>query len=332
MKAYKGFKNNMTCRGFQYEEGKEYHEERALCCDTGFHACEYPLDCFKYYEPADSVYHEVEQTGDIDKSEGDSKVASTEIKIGAKIGIPGLVQAAIEYTSKRCEKKAENHNTGYRGASSNTGDRGASSNTGDWGASSNTGYRGASSNTGDWGASSNTGYWGASSNTGNCGASSNTGNCGASSNTGNWGASSNTGNCGASSNTGNCGASSNTGNCGASSNTGNCGASSNTGNWGASSNTGYRGASSNTGNCGASFSTGEESTSYAGCVNSVAAALGLNAKAKGVKGAYIICAEFETDNDGNYRIKGIQLHQVDGEKIKEETYYQLIDGVMTEVD
>ena len=105
MKAYKGFKNDMTCRDFQYEEGKEYHEERALCCDTGFHACEYPLDCFKYYEPADSVYHEVEQTGDIDKSEGDSKVASTEIKIGAKIGIPGLVQAAIEYTSKRCEKK-----------------------------------------------------------------------------------------------------------------------------------------------------------------------------------------------------------------------------------
>ena len=233
MKAYKGFKNDMTCRDFQYEEGKEYHEERALCCDTGFHACEYPLNCFKYYEPADSVYHEVEQTGDIDKSECDSKVASTEIKIGAKIGIPGLVQAAIEYTSKRCEKKAENHNTGYRGASSNTG---------------------------------------------------------------------------------------------------NCGASSNTGDWGASSNTGYRGASSNTGNCGASFSTGEESTSYAGCVNSVAAALGLNAKAKGVKGAYIICAEFETDNDGNYRIKGIQLHQVDGEKIKEETYYQLIDGVMTEVD
>ena len=287
MKAYKGFKNDMTCRDFQYEEGKEYHEERALCCDTGFHACEYPLDCFKYYEPADSVYHEVEQTGDIDKSECDSKVASTEIKIGAKIGIPGLVQAAIEYTSKRCEKKAENHNTGYRGASSNTGD------------------------------------WGASSNTGNCGASSNTGNCGASSNTGYRGASSNTGNCGASSNTGNRGASSNTGN---------RGASSNTGDWGASSNTGYRGASSNTGNCGASFSTGEESTSYAGCVNSVAAALGLNAKAKGVKGAYIICAEFETDNDGNYRIKGIQLHQVDGEKIKEETYYQLIDGVMTEVD
>ena len=314
MKAYKGFKNDMTCRGFQYEEGKEYHEERAECCDTGFHACEYPLDCFKYYEPADSVYHEVEQTGDIDKSEGDSKVASTEIKIGAKIGIPGLVQAAIEYTSKRCEKKAENHNTGNRGASSNTGNRGASSNTGNFGASSNTGDCGASSNTGDFGASSNTGYRGASSNTGNCGASSNTGDFGASSNTGY------------------CGASSNTGNRGASSNTGYCGASSNTGDFGASSNTGYCGASSNTGNCGASFSTGEESTSYAGCVNSVAAALGLNAKAKGVKGAYIICAEFETDNDGNYRIKGIQLHQVDGEKIKEETYYQLIDGVMTEVD
>ena len=149
MKAYKGFKNDMTCRGFRYEEGKEYHEERAECCDTGFHACEYPLDCFRYYEPADSVYHEVEQTGDIDKSDEDSKVASTEIKIGAKIGIPGLVQAAIEYTSKRCEKKAENRNTGDCGASSNTGDCGASSNTGNCGASSNTGDCGASSNTGD---------------------------------------------------------------------------------------------------------------------------------------------------------------------------------------
>ena len=43
MKAYKGFNRNMTCRGFQFEEGKEYAEERAELCKSGFHACEMPL-------------------------------------------------------------------------------------------------------------------------------------------------------------------------------------------------------------------------------------------------------------------------------------------------
>ena len=59
MRAFKGFNKDLTCRGYQYEEGKEFHTERAECCDTGFHACEYPLDCFGYYDPAHSVFHEV---------------------------------------------------------------------------------------------------------------------------------------------------------------------------------------------------------------------------------------------------------------------------------
>lgn len=28
MKAFKGFNKDLTCRGFQYEEGKEFHTEK----------------------------------------------------------------------------------------------------------------------------------------------------------------------------------------------------------------------------------------------------------------------------------------------------------------
>ena len=48
VKAFKGFNKDLTCRGFQYEEGKEFETERAESCEAGFHACEYPLDVFRY--------------------------------------------------------------------------------------------------------------------------------------------------------------------------------------------------------------------------------------------------------------------------------------------
>ena len=125
MKAYKGFHKDMTCKDFQYEEGKYYHEDKAVCCETGFHACEYPLDCLGYYEPNDSVYHEVELSGDTDKNTENSKVCATDITVGARLSIAGLVQAAIDFTMKRVKKEASS-NDGY-GASSATGYKGASS-------------------------------------------------------------------------------------------------------------------------------------------------------------------------------------------------------------
>ena len=42
MKAYKAFNQDMTCRGFQYEEGKTYElpeGQEAELCERGFHAC-----------------------------------------------------------------------------------------------------------------------------------------------------------------------------------------------------------------------------------------------------------------------------------------------------
>ena len=270
MRAFKGFNKDLTCRGYQYEEGKEFHTERAECCDTGFHACEYPLDCFGYYDPAHSVFHEVELSGEMDKSGDNTKVCATDIKIGARLSIAGLVKMAIDFTMSKVNKEAgsdERH-----GFASATGDYGASSATGDYGASSATGDYGASSATGYKGASSATGYKGASSATGNCGASSATGNCGA------------------------------------------------------SSATGYKGASS------VSDPTG------------VAVAWGHEARAKGCKGAHLILSDWKyvgaRYSDGDYmdpydkeswELTGAKMVVVDGEKIKEDTYYRCIEGEIVEV-
>ena len=299
IKAYKGFNKDMTCRGFQYEEGKEYETDKVEVCETGFHACEYPLDCFSYYSPNVSVYHEVEQDGEISRSDGDSKVASSKIKIGASINIAGIVKAAIEYTTKRTNK--ENDATGDYGASSATGYKRASSATGDYGASSATGYKGASSATGDYGASSATGDYGASSATGDYGASSATGNYGASSATGYKGASSATGN------------------------------------YGASSATGDYGASSATGYCSVSSATGYCSVSSAECENSIAVAWGYHGKTKGVIGSYLVLADWEGD-ENNYwtpelwSLKGAKMVRVDGKKIKENTFYTMVNGEIEEVE
>ena len=208
---YKGMNTDMTCRGFQYEVGKEYETDKAEACECGFHACEYPLDVFNYYPPASSRYFEVEQSGEMDRSGGDSKVASTKIKIGAEIGIAGLVKASVEYTQERATEEPGGHATGDLGAASATGYQGAASATGYQGAASATGDLGAASATGDLGAASATGYRGAASATGDLGAASATGDLGAASATGYRGAASATGYQGAASATGDRGAASATG-------------------------------------------------------------------------------------------------------------------------
>ena len=134
IKSYKGFNRDLTCRGKQYEVGKEYEEDRAQSCECGMHACEYPLDCFSYYDPAHSVYYEVEQSGDLSRRGDDSKVASTKMKIGAEINIAGMVKASINYIRERIKEEKGSDD-----------DYGASSATGNCGASSATGYKGASS-------------------------------------------------------------------------------------------------------------------------------------------------------------------------------------------
>ena len=177
MKAYKGFNADMTCRGFQFEEGKTYeHEGEVKLCESGFHACEDPLDVFGYYAPSGSEFHEVELEGVSDEREDDTKVVAKKITIGARLGIDKIIKACVEFRFSKIEKELKN--SGNYGVASNSGNKGVASNSGYCGIAFNSGDYGAASNSGNYGAASNSGYKGAASNSGDYGAASNSGNYG----------------------------------------------------------------------------------------------------------------------------------------------------------
>ena len=144
--AYKGFDSNLACRGFQYEIGKTYtHDGDVSLCESGFHACEYPLDVFRYYSPAGSRFAVVEQSGNSKRASDNTKICSSSISIKAEIGIAGLVKAAIQYTHRQCspiDPASPASATGYYGAASATGYYGAASATGYQGVASATGVKG----------------------------------------------------------------------------------------------------------------------------------------------------------------------------------------------
>ncbi|MGV6969320.1 DUF7666 domain-containing protein [Pseudomonas aeruginosa] len=191
--AYKGFKQDLTCRGYQFEIGGTYkHEGEVEACASGFHSCEYPLDVFGYYAPGDSRFAIVKASGQLSRHDDDSKIASATLVVEAEISMPTMISRAIDWIMARLDSSVEQTVAGD--TASNTGNRSAASNTGDYSAASNTGYQSAASNTGYQSAASNTGDYSAASNTGNRSAASNTGNRSAASNTGDQSAASNTGN------------------------------------------------------------------------------------------------------------------------------------------
>ena len=134
MKAFKGFNKDLTCRGFQYKVGETYEEEKAELCHTGFHACESPVACLQHYDPATSVYHEVELEEVSNEKDTDTKRVGKKITIGAEIGIPEICRLTFEYVKEHCtnENNAEAGKpatAGYAGAAT-AGNRGAATSRG----------------------------------------------------------------------------------------------------------------------------------------------------------------------------------------------------------
>ncbi|HBP0010447.1 TPA: hypothetical protein L5G48_003001 [Pseudomonas aeruginosa] len=146
--AYKGFKQDLTCRGHQFEIGGTYkHEGEVEACASGFHSCEYPLDVFGYYAPSESRFAIVKASGQLSRHDDDSKIASATLVVEAEISMPTMISRAIDWIMARLDSSVEQTVVGD--TASNTGNQSAASNTGNRSAASNTGYQSAASNTGN---------------------------------------------------------------------------------------------------------------------------------------------------------------------------------------
>jgi len=131
--AFKGLDKDLKCLNYQYEIGATFeHSGNVKACNSGFHACEYPLDVFGYYSPDESRFCSVELTGELSRDGSDSKVAAAKIKIVAEIGIPGIVTAAVAWIMRQVDgSKKQTVIEGSSSAATNTGSSSAATNTGD---------------------------------------------------------------------------------------------------------------------------------------------------------------------------------------------------------
>jgi len=302
--GYKGFNSNMQCFGFQYEVGKTYHHEGEIIpCKSGFHACEYPLDVFNYYNPSDSLFARVEQSGEIEKDHSfDSKTVSSSIRVVETLDLSDLINAAVSYTKNRCDfSEMGSINSSKNGVAINWDFGYTATNNGERGAATNTGIIGAATNSGENGAASNNGYKGAATNSGVRGAATNSGDRGAATNSGYEGAASNDGYEGAATNTGTSGAASNRGYAGAATNSGHRGTAINSGDRGAAINNAYNGTAINSGK------------------NGIAASFGGFSKAKSeITGAIVL-----VNYDDCGKIRHIRASKVGENGIKPNVYYTL---------
>ena len=160
MKLYKGFDKNMKCRNFQYEEGKTYtHPGIPKLCDEGFHACEVPLDCLKYYAPADgSIYREVEMEGVTDEHGEDSKRVGKVIKIGAKLSLRSLVLLSIHIIKQKIEGSPASTSED-KSTAATSGDYSTAATSGDKSTAATSWYKSTAATSGNKSTAATSGYY-----------------------------------------------------------------------------------------------------------------------------------------------------------------------------
>ena len=306
MKTYKGFDENLRCdptgsNPFQYKIGKEYVEENASVCESGFHACENALDVMNYYAPGDSRYCEVEMDGKVSKTHsGDTKISASKIKIGMEIGIKGIIEAGIRFIFDRVEGKSCPNTT--------TGDLANAATTGNSANAATTGNSAHAATTGDWAHAATTGDRAHAATTGDRAHAATTGNSAHAATTGDWAHAATTGNSAHAATTGDRAHAATTGD---------LANAATTGGWAHAATTGNRAHAVTTGNKANAAVSGQ---------NAIAASLGIDSAAKGKIGSWLVCTEWKENEDGYWEVAGIVSAKVDGETILPDVWYTAKNG------
>ena len=286
--AYKGFDKNLCCRGFQYEIGKEYvHEGKIECFESGFHACTNPFDVLDYYEAdGKNRYCEVEQSGSIKTGNGDSKQASSKIKIKAEIGMAELFKAGVEWIKEKTNPvpiiaETKDNNDNPSGDYAQIGSGGYYAQIGSSGGYAQIGSSGESAQIGSGGDSAQIGSSGDSAKIGSSGDSAKIGS---------------------------------------------------SGDYAQIGSSGYSAKIGSSGDYAKIGSSGDYAKIESTGEYSVICCAGNNSIAKAKKGSWITLSEWKYSKEKKRNIPVcVKTEYVDGERIKEDTWYRLVDGEFREV-
>ena len=331
--AYKGFNKDLTCRGFQYEIGKEYEEKEVSVCESGFHACENPLDVLDYYDDMlNNRFCKVEQSGTIKKE--NHKQASSKIKIVAEIGFTGLFKAGIEWIKEitnpthiidETKGKNDKDKIGSSGVSAQIGSSGVSAQIGSSGGYAKIGSSGDYAQIGSSGGFAKIGSSGDYAQIGSSGGFAKIGSSGGSAKIGSSGGYAKIGSSGGFAKIGSSGDYAQIGSSGGSAKIGSSGGFAKIGSSGVSAQIGSSGDYAQIGSSGDYAqidSTGEDS---------VICCAGGNSVVKAKKGSWITLSEWKYSKEKERFVPiCVKTEFVDGERIKEDTWYKLINGEFVE--
>ena len=356
VKGYKAFNKGMICRGKHYEENTTYEENGNEICEAGvMHYCENPFDTLDYYPLVNengeiSEFAEVEPLGKVFKRE--NKCATNKLHIKAKLGLKGFIKACVDFTLEKTkieeiEDGIENDNgnnsakIGSSGDYAKIGSSGYYAQIGSSGDYAQIGSSGDSAKIGSSGYSAQIGSSGDYAKIGSSGDSAKIGSSGDYAKIGSSGYYAQIGSSGYYAQIGSSGDYAQIGSSGDSAQIGSSGDYAQIGSSGDSAKIGSSGYSAQIGSSGDYAKIGS-SGDYAKITskgkNSVVMAAGYNSIAKAKIGSWITLAEWirtdKTNDSGKYIWipKCVKTEHVDGERIKEDTFYKLVDGEFKEVE